>query len=79
MKILSLGLKAAVATAGLVAVVGCAPGYCDDYGCHNYYRHGYYDHDGYYHRDGDRYRERDGDRRWVCDSDGDDCHWTYAH
>ncbi len=38
---------------------------CDDW--HNdCVRMGYYRSD-YYHRD----------RRWVCDADGDDCHWAY--
>jgi len=39
---------------------------CDDW--HNdCVRMGYYRSD-YYHRN---------DRRWVCDRDGDDCHWAY--
>lgn len=50
----------------------------------NYYgSRGYYDRDrynGYYGRD--YYRDRDnyntGYRHWVCDRDGDDCHWSYG-
>lgn len=73
---LSKTLKIAAAAAGLLgltAVAGCAPGYYDNQGYwHNSYHRQYdNDRDGYYHHSGDR------DRRWVCDSDGDDCHWSY--
>jgi hypothetical protein len=70
-------LKAAVALAGLAIVAaGCADGYYDHDGYYHYYRHGYYDNDRHYRgdRDEDRYN-----RRWVCDADGDDCHWEYRH
>jgi hypothetical protein len=42
-----------------------------------YYRGGYdrdrYYNSGYY----DDHRYWDRGRRWVCDRDGDDCHWSY--
>ena len=68
MKTLSLALKAAALVAVVTAVAGCE----SDYG---YYHHrdGYYDRN--YRNDRDRDRYRDQDRRWVCDSDGDDCHY----
>ncbi len=44
------------------------------YGCHRWNRH--------YYRDGERdhYRgyDRSGYRHWVCDRDGDRCHWSYG-
>jgi hypothetical protein len=41
--------------------------YLNNYG---YYGNGYGDtYDRYYRR---------GQRRWLCDRDGDDCHWTYS-
>ncbi len=72
---LSHTLKIAALAAGLVgasALAGCAPGYDGREGYRNDYRGGYYHNDRTYDRD--RYR---GKRRWVCDSDGDDCRWTY--
>lgn len=44
--------------------------YDNDYnrGTYNSYYRGYYRNDSY---DRDRYRH------WVCDSDGDRCHWSY--
>lgn len=43
--------------------------YYDRYRYNNYYN-GNYDRDrGYYNS---------GYRHWVCDSDGDRCHWTYG-
>jgi len=47
---------------------------------YGYYRRSYYGGYGYgggYYR---RYNDYDynGGRRWVCDADGDDCHWTYG-
>lgn len=69
-------LSIAVLASGIAA--GCAPAYCDGYDCHG---SGYYN----YHYDSDSnpyrnhyYREREyGGRHWVCDADGDDCHWSY--
>ncbi|MDE2183679.1 MAG: hypothetical protein KGJ78_11730 [Alphaproteobacteria bacterium] len=73
MKSFSRVLKAAVLVAGLAAIVGgCASGYYDRDGNYHYYHGGYYDRDGYYNR-----HDSDRDRRWVCDADGDDCHWEY--
>ena len=71
MKLLSQALTLAAAAGLLVALSGCADGHYDRDGYwhgDHYYDHGSYDHDSYY--------RRDHDRRWVCDSDGDDCHWS---
>ncbi|MDE2134209.1 MAG: hypothetical protein KGM97_06640 [Alphaproteobacteria bacterium] len=62
----------AASVLGTSALAGCAPGY---YGRDGYYRGSYYRHDRTYDRDDD-YR-RDNGRHWVCDSDGDNCRWTY--
>ena len=67
---------------------------CDDegYDCRTYTLSGYgYRNDGayrrYYDRDGSGYYGNgyygngyyyNGRRRWVCDRDGDDCHWSYV-
>jgi hypothetical protein len=58
----------------------CVREHCDAFGNDCWREHVYY-------RD---YRDRDayhpyfrgyyggyGDRHWVCDADGDDCHWVY--
>lgn len=46
-----------------------------------YFNRGYYGGNGYYgHYRNDYYRNDYGNngRRWVCDRDGNDCHWTYG-
>jgi hypothetical protein len=41
----------------------------------NYYRYNrYYDNDRY---NSNYYNRNNYGRRWVCDSDGDRCHWSY--
>ncbi|HWA30574.1 MAG TPA: hypothetical protein VG867_05735 [Rhizomicrobium sp.] len=69
---------------------GCWTDHCEwDSGCHRipgsyYERHRYYSPSGYYrsngYYDGNRwvpYRRDNYHRRWVCDVDGDDCHYVY--
>jgi hypothetical protein len=64
---------------------------CDNDGddCHRYsintgyygYRRGYYDNGYYTGGDRDGYYNnnyRNNYRHWVCDRDGDDCHWSYS-
>jgi hypothetical protein len=62
---------------------GCWTVRCDDDGdycrrvCHyapsSYYRgNGFYIGNSWHSYDRDNYR-----RHWVCDPDGDDCHWSY--
>ncbi len=46
-------------------------GYYGNRGYNNYYN-GYYDRDRY-----NRGYYNSGYRHWVCDSDGDRCHWSY--
>lgn len=77
-------LSVTVLASGFLAsgiAAGCAPAYCDGYDCHGSAYYGYH-HDSY--RDPYRnnsyyyYHQREyGGRHWVCDSDGDDCHWSY--
>ena len=84
-----LGVAAIVAGAGAASARDytrcdsdgdCARVHCDWDG-DNCYRENTY-HRDYYHRDGyDRgyyggYYGNYGDRRWVCDADGDRCHWV---
>lgn len=81
---LSHTLKAAALAAsliGLSAAAGCAPAYCHGYDCrgHGYYHNHYdrhYDRGSYRDRN-DSYYRRDSRRHWVCDSYGDNCHWSY--
>ncbi len=64
----------ATALVGAAFVAGCEGDYYGD--------DGYYGRDSYSYRYRDRddyYRDRDyerGGRHWVCDADGDDCHWS---
>lgn len=46
----------------------------------SYYRSDYHDYDrdrGYYGGYYGGYGDYSAHRRWVCDTDGDDCHWQY--
>lgn len=82
---LSTTLKSAALAAGLLGLgvaAGCGPAYCDGYECrgsgyYNYHYNRYsdpYRNNSYYY-----YHQRDySGRQWVCDADGDDCHWSYG-
>lgn len=50
-------------------------GYHSYYNGYRSYNNNYYNNNGYYDRDRSYYNG--GYRRWVCDSDGDRCHWSY--
>ena len=65
------------ALVGAVFAAGCESDYYGDNGTygHDRYYSRRHDSDDYYRdRDRDNYRDR-SDRHWVCDSDGDNCHW----
>jgi hypothetical protein len=51
---------------------------CQRYRINNgYYNNNYYRYNRYYDNDYNNYYNNNYGRRWVCDSDGDRCHWSY--
>lgn len=71
-----IGLAGAVATSALADYTQCDR---DSDRCWRVHT-GFYDYDRDYHRYNSSYYYGGNyysGRRWVCDTDGDDCHWSY--
>lgn len=84
LKMMALAAVAGIGLAGAASNSALADyTQCDRDGDHCWRVHtGYYDRDDYYRG----YRPYDSgyygynyNRRWVCDEDGDNCHWAYGY